>query len=114
MRCSVDEALAAVLYYNGLIEDNIDGEKEDALTDLISRLETAKTNCTYLLARDSELDYMGGESLDETLWIMLVEMFGDYGVSARTGWVEDCDGAIEWLKKLRAYCQVEFVEDNDG
>ena len=109
MNCSVDEAFASVLFEYGFIEDNIDGEKEDVLTDLILRLETAEGKGQHLSARDSGLDYMGGESLDEILWMMLVELFGTYGTTVRTGWIDDVDGAIEWLKKLRVFCQAEVL-----
>ena len=33
----------------------------------------------------------------ELLWMMLVQYFGDYGTSPRSGWVSDTSGAAEFL-----------------
>ena len=34
------------------------------------------------------------------LWFILVCRFGDYGTSPRFGWIEDKDGATQFLKSL--------------
>ena len=34
------------------------------------------------------------------LWFILICRFGDYGTSPRFGWIEDKDGATQFLKSL--------------
>lgn len=36
-----------------------------------------------------------GEQL-EVLWMIAVELFGNYGTSPRSGWIEDVNGFREW------------------
>lgn len=38
-----------------------------------------------------------GEEM-KLLWMILVQCFGDYGTSPRSGWVEDTRGAAEFLR----------------
>ena len=37
-------------------------------------------------------------SAERLLWSMLVLMFGDYGTSPRTGWIDDITGCIEFIE----------------
>ena len=37
-------------------------------------------------------------SAERLLWSMLVLMFGDYGTSPRTGWINDITGCIEFIE----------------
>lgn len=42
-----------------------------------------------------------------TLIGCLVLMFGNYGTSPRGGWLEDAEGAVQWLKEMRKYWDEE-------
>lgn len=33
----------------------------------------------------------------QVLWIIAVELFGDYGTSPRNGWITDIDGFKKWV-----------------
>lgn len=37
-------------------------------------------------------------SSERLLWSMLVLMFGDFGTSPRTGWIDDITGCIEFIE----------------
>ena len=36
----------------------------------------------------------------EMLWMIAVSMFGNYGTSPRSGWIEDVDGFREWCLEI--------------
>jgi len=36
----------------------------------------------------------------EVIWMMAVELFGDYGTSPRTGWIEDIEGFHTWIDRI--------------
>ena len=44
------------------------------------------------------------------LWMLLVGMFGDWGISVRSGWLEDIESCIEFIDAL---CK-ESWEADDG
>lgn len=60
--------------------------------------EGAKRNYMYT-------DTFSG-SAERLLWSMLVIMFGDYGTSPRSGWVDDIEGCIEFIEFF-VYCTKE-------
>ena len=39
-----------------------------------------------------------------TIWMLLVGMFGDWGTSIRSGWIEDMRGCIEFIDRLCKDC----------
>lgn len=45
---------------------------------------------------------------EHVLWMLLVGMFGSWGTSIRSGWIEDCKGAAAFIR-----ANVEEVEDDD-
>lgn len=76
------ENLASIVWYNGL---------EEQLRVLRRELE-----CKNRLPRQNvDLSAQG-----EIFFMILVFRFGDYGVSPRYGWIEDFDGAVEFIDKL--------------
>ena len=40
------------------------------------------------------------DEIKEQFWCILVDLFGDYGVSLRTGWIKDVEGALNFLDEL--------------
>lgn len=44
-----------------------------------------------------------------TIWMLLVGMFGDWGTSIRSGWIEDVSGCIEFID---AVCKESWEADN--
>lgn len=47
-------------------------------------------------------------SEEHTIWMLLVGMFGDWGTSIRSGWIEDIKGCIEFID---ATCKRMWEED---
>lgn len=49
----------------------------------------------------------------QVLWMICVEMFGDYGTSPRFGWINDVDGFRDFIDQItRTYRETE-EDDND-
>lgn len=44
------------------------------------------------------------------IWMILVGMFGDWGTSIRSGWIEDIDGCIEFINNL---CEESWRADGE-
>ncbi len=42
------------------------------------------------------------------LWMLLVGMFGNWGTSIRSGWIEDCKGAAAFIR-----ANIKEAEEND-
>ena len=83
------------LWYNGL---------EDDIEQLARRLEDAKG---WFGRSDAGIE---GESI-ELLWMILVQRFGDYGTSPRSGWIEDTEGAAMFLYSRMTRT---WKQDDDG
>lgn len=43
------------------------------------------------------------------LWMLLVGLFGNWGTSIRSGWIEDTKGAAEFIRKALDY---EYILEN--
>ena len=82
---SLIQALNDVVWYNGL---------SDCVQQMID-LEPNK-NRYILCPRDLTID----DQCLETIWMICVLLFGDYGVSPRSGWIEDVDGYRAFLKTI--------------
>ena len=48
----------------------------------------------------------------EVLWMICVLMFGDYGTSPRSGWVEDFEGCREFLIEMTKNAK-EYNDDGE-
>lgn len=79
------EALENVIWYDGHYE---------WLKDLRNDLE----NYDDLLYPIPE--GMEWHTEQHCIWMLLVGMFGDWGTSIRTGWIEDFEGCIKFIDKI--------------
>lgn len=91
------EVLDSVVWYNGYWE---------IVKEWIEALANPKGKYIY---RPDEYDGDGGL---EVLWMMCVLMFGNYGTSPRSGWVENTEQCREFLiwitkntKEYEEYCE---------
>lgn len=92
-------ALLDVLYYNGY---------KEVIYELISYIESNED--VYGI---SQPNFLGNDYDDplRILWSVLVMLYGDYGTSPRTGWIEK-DRKKECLNALKAW-QDTFPNLND-
>lgn len=95
------EALDSVIWYNGHF---------DQIREWIDKLKATEEG---KLCHCPDIDDHGLE----VFWMLCVLMFGNYGTSPRSGWIEDCTGCIEFLKTItkKTAEYSDFVEeDEDG
>ena len=98
------DAISGVVQYNGLDEDL----KE--MRDIMLKVKE-KDNDRYIgiddlglgeplvfLPRNRQEVYFLGQL--HFIYMMLVQMFGDYGTSPRFGWIDDKEGAAAFLDDL--------------
>ena len=88
-------ALNAIVFYNGIYEP---------LLKLKEDLINQKTDDNYLLI-DEFPEYKYEEYNDNQFnifWMMLVLLYGDYGTSPRSGWLEmrNKEKIIEFIDKI--------------
>ena len=83
---SLIQALNDVVWYNGL------GDRVRQMIDL-------EPNNNRIILCPHELIILSDQSL-EIIWMICVLLFGDYGVSPRSGWIEDVDGYRAFLKTI--------------
>lgn len=74
-------ALQSVVWYNGL---------ED-----VGTWEHLPLNEYGTIWRPKDVSEQG-----EIIWMICVSMFGDYGTSPRSGWIEDIDGFRSFVHEL--------------
>ena len=77
------DAIDSVTWYNGYYE---------IMEQWINDLSTRKEGDDYYRRPDHEND--GGL---EVIWMLCVCMFGDYGTSPRSGWIDDFKGCRDFL-----------------
>lgn len=90
---SAEVALRDILWYNGYFNNKDDGGDDNTLCDkLKALLEKAKQKDAFSLSMaDAEKEIQGISSWDGELhciWMMFVGMFGEWGTSIRSGWIE--------------------------
>ena len=108
-------------YFNGYRAGASNGRLYEALTDIVwydnhsdwlreacSELEKAKKEGTNYCIPDIEW-----HTEMHTIWMLLTGMFGDWGTSIRSGWIEDIDGCIEFIQGLIRDANDEDLEDGD-
>lgn len=121
-------ALNRWFWYNGLLEAIYDDEgnikewesattksgleyakpvydKECVILSLIAALETKENDNSFSLEDAQNLacnDFYYNKELN-VLWILLVSMFGEYGTSPRSGWIERPKEAAQFLKDVLKY-----------
>ena len=101
---SLIAALDSVTWYNGLAEYVMKW-----------KTDCPKVNGTIV----SEESYCCGE-IDsviydqlQVIWMICVELFGDYGTSPRSGWIEDVDGFCKFIDDITAL-QRDYDERKGG
>ena len=82
------DALDSVVWYNGLY---------DQLKHWQELLMMAKADRTHLLRPIFPEDLR--EQL-EIFWMLLVCLYGDYGTSPRSGWIEELDHAHDFIDEM--------------
>lgn len=91
------DALANIVWYD---------KHSDWLREVCVELEKAKkegTNyCIYDMEWHTEI---------HTIWMLLIGMFGDWGSSIRSGWIEDIDGCIDFIRKLIRVANDEDLDE---
>ena len=90
---SAECAISDILWYNGYFYDKDKGELEDNFCDrLKALLRKAKQDNAYSLSLDTvEKEIPGISKWDSELhclWMLFVGMFGEWGTSIRSGWIE--------------------------
>lgn len=106
-------ALNSWFWYNGLLEqdgdewvhfENVSRPKYDEnclILKLISILRENETEYLNLndLRERYDIDMQYDEELN-VLWLLLVDMFGDYGTSPRTGWIVNRKECADFLESI--------------
>jgi hypothetical protein len=69
---------------------------EDWLADLRDALQRHPDGENYMCPFGPEKWH----SEPHGIWMLLVVMFGDWGTSIRSGWIDDKDGCIAFINKL--------------
>lgn len=119
------QALHSWFWYNGLL-NQVDDElvefkqtgacysrpKYDEnclILKLITALrETETENLTLDYLREHfNLDMYHNDELN-VLWLLLVKMFGDYGISPRSGWIEKRSECANFLETLVEIDELEY------
>lgn len=87
---------STVAWYNGM---------EDIIKEMYELEPDSETN--YIIYHYYDKYFKNEETQDleayyqiQVLWMMLINMFGDYGTSPRFGWIEDIKGYKHFLKLL--------------
>jgi hypothetical protein len=98
-----DYALESIIWYNG---------RQERLIDLADKLEAAESYYP------NPIDVSEWHTEMHCIWMLLVGMFGDWGTSIRSGWIEKTKECAEYIRNL---CkdddeeEEEFTEgDKDG
>lgn len=74
---------------------------EEYIDEICNHLKAKKTDNGNVLC-DWDKWYKGEDRDEyELIWCMVVSLFGDSGVTVRSGWVNDVDGAIEFLQSIK-------------
>ena len=84
------DALDSVTWYNGLAEYVM------AWKTIYTKPFATKDP---VMERLSDLDEEERSQL-EVIWMIAVMLFGDYGTSPRSGWIEDIDGFYTFIDRI--------------
>lgn len=83
----LEDALSSIVWYD---------DHEDWLTDLRDSLQRHPDGENYMCPFRSE----EWHSEPHVIWMLLVGMFGNWGTSIRSGWIDDKEGCIAFINKL--------------
>ena len=103
LRTTFDEAFFWALWYNGF-EEHVDAMIEyinDNGVDI--RGDGRRLQVEFPRGKSAcvTVDDVVHDNPNSILWMVLVDMFGDYGTSPRYGWIEQPHECVEYLKELR-------------
>ena len=104
--CPFDEAFLWALSYDGY-DDELNGIIEYIERGDGKQITFPFDGAGFLTQKDVERD-----EPNSILWMILVQMFGDYGSSPRYGWISHPRECVEYLKELRfrAYGPYKYEE----
>ena len=85
MENDLQYALECIIWYDGL---------DDWLEELADALEKYN-DYPY----DCPIDPTQWRKEHHIIWMLLVGMFGNWGTSIRSGWIEDCKGCAAYIRK---------------
>ena len=100
------EAMDSVTWYNGLAEKILEWKKPgvvDVSKDGTHLFGPKLQKWFGLLER-------GDQAQIQVFWMIGILLYGNYGTSPRTGWIDDWDGFMRFLDAITAYYQ-ESVEE---
>lgn len=87
----LENALQSVVWYNGLYEELLKWKEVKPKRDIVT-----------IDVDDPQL---------QVFWMIAVELFGDYGTSPRTGWINDIEGFHKWIDDM---CYDYFEAKENG
>ena len=95
------DALESIVWYNGHYE----WLKE--LREVLLELPKGKN---YLIP-----PHIKWHTEEHVIWMLLVGMFGDWGTSVRSGWIQDVQGCIEFIDAIcKPSLEAEEMGFRDG
>lgn len=83
------KAFITVGYYNGY---------EDKIIEIYDYIKGIKCDNRTSIAFPSNILSYDSDMYDRVLWSTLVIMFGDYGISPRTAWIEKKEECLKFLE----------------
>ena len=89
----LEEILSKISWYNGydfILKSLLEGLEKDPATSVCP--------CKYdqiIKDHNSEEYYVA-----QIIWMLLVDLFGNYGTSPRFGWIEDIEDCKEFLQYI--------------
>ena len=86
------DALNSVTWYNGLAEEIIKWK------DL--KIKYGHILPEWYSFELTDIEDKKGQAQLQVIWMLCVEMFGDYGTSPRFGWIEDIEGFYDFIDKI--------------
>lgn len=122
---SAEASLIDILWYNGYLgsEEDLKPGETYLVDDLIKLLdETIKGNYEPMhgfLGADDISNYCKCPRIDEwgseehCIYMLLVGMFGNWGTSIRSGWLEKYKECKEFLEGTKAYMLTDYSEENN-
>ena len=84
MRESMEAAFKNIVWYDG---------HDEWLDELAKEIEN--TDRTYFIP-----DYIEWHTEQHCIWMLLVGMFGEWGTSIRSGWIEDTKECAAYIRNL--------------
>ena len=85
------DALESIVWYNGHYV-----WLKELRDELVARKNETEFRFNYCCPLDTAEWYTDKHAI----WMLLVGMFGDWGTSIRSGWIENLDACIEFINEL--------------